>query len=1678
MSRRTVFGMVVGLVCLGLVAGVAGAQPAADEFTITSIEPDPEESFVSIKFSAPVSWQVLQRNLETAPSARIQWYSSEYDSQSNILRLKGDFKHGVQYRISLPRVAKGAVGSVYRETLSTFTMPDRKPLLKFAESQTLIERDSRQMLHVNVTNVDELLFEGVSVPPALIPLVVSSSAEFSNQDLSQVIRKIREWREMIQPDLEGKAEYAGFLGEVAQESQLFFSQIERNKMLRFSAPLTFRKSPELGGLLLCRFRDNASNSTAKTEFRMTRVTDLGISVKRSEKDILIWVTSLKTGAPESGVSVFAFGGEKGFGFPLGKTDKQGLLYLTDGIAVPYLDLRGTEKRVLLEEGALGVMGLNFIVACSDSDTSYIELGRESLPVSSEFAEKSSEIKGVVFTERGVYRPGEKVYFKGTVREWIEETARIPKYATCSVEIVNPFGSNLYQAVHSYSEFGTVHGEIDIPSYAKLGVHHVVLRDRNNIELARTTFNVEEFRQPRHTVDVLFSQTSQKTTEYINQDKEQHLLECRISSRYLAGGPLKHGAVRWKMSSVATNYPQKKHPAFHFGHPMESDTEDFLETGESILDEQGEVVVTVPLGRAALAGVHGLKISATVVDFDGRAATGIGVYQAEPKYLVGISDHPESVEAGEPQLLKMLVLNEKRQPVRRGTVQVTVYQRGYYYHRMRNQDGNLYWKWNQIWNQQYSSELPLVNGETQFDFDFNWGSRYLVQCTYKDTSGNEYTSGTIYDVAGPHYWHEEQEPRRPHEKVQLLPDKKEYSVGDTIRVLVKSAKPMTSCLLTVERGSVLEYRLVQIRNNEISIPIGKDFYPNAYISLVGMVPRGDFPTYQGEYDTQAPNFACGTVNVKIRKQTEHLKVQIQDGEAIPKSLPGQTMTLNFFVTNESDQPVVAELAVGVVDEQVLALTRYKTPDLISLADFLLPLKVLSGENRTSLQMQTPFRSLRNEPLTGGDGADWDERRDPLDAKVRKDFRPVAYFNPTLLTDSGGKASVTFEFPDSMTTYRVYVVACDAGSRFASAEKAALVVKDFYLEPGLPSFLINGDTFRSQVSAFNKTDRSGPMSLETKANENLTLESPSRTYTLSAYDRTLVPITGRAMGVGSADIRLSAVFEPDQDAIEISLPVRSGYQRHRDIRFGAVKSGDLLEYSFPSVVKEMELPQMEATDFTVQLTLSGSPFLRMKSGLRYLLQYPYGCIEQTSSGVIPLAALRGLIRDGLIPGITIEEADKFLGKGVERILSMQLASGGFTYWPRQGQPSTWGSLYAITALAFAREAGFPVPEERFMSSMSYLTMKLNEETPDREWNDSAYGGIAAFILAKSGSLSREELDSLQRKSNRMGKQGQLMLLFAANKIGALNQQDTRKRILEILNEPKKSTQRFAYDARHREPAIALYCSAELIPDTTHAAFYAEKLLASMNPDGRWSSTSDTGWVLMALGHYFKGMNLATGTAQGVVRTAGQDEMPFELRGADSITLSPNAQEFFKQPSVRVETEGDFAMFYELEVTYPRLDYARDGYSKGFTLDKSVKNTDGGDTIRVGDVVQVEITLSAAGYDYRYLVLDDPLPAGFVAINPALANEEPMRPSESREEDFYWNYWDPDGFYKLVPNHLEIRDDRVLVFRDNLWGGEYRYTYHARAVCAGTFKMPSTMVQLMYDTDVCAYTPETMVTIEERQ
>jgi uncharacterized protein YfaS (alpha-2-macroglobulin family) len=1670
--------LLVFLACLLIIVSINPSYADnSKSFTILDIYPDLSDRTVKIRFSAGCYTEDLRSRLRFNPPVRVQW--PYYSSQQHEFTFKGEFKPGQQYSIFIPETVSCS-GLSYQETKRAFKMPDMASSIDFVEKGSVIERNGRQMLHANLTNVEELLFQGLKIPPILAPQAVDVTFEKTKEGLENRFKAIK-------PFIDSNPALREFAGEIVEERQLFFAGKDSNAKKPFSIPLSFRREREKGAIEIVSLKSNRNDQPAHSPTRLFRITDIGLTYKVSNDSLLIWATSLNTGKPLEDVSLLAFIGQH-TAVPLGKTDKHGIFIIKgfDG-----------KQRILLDpnnKSASNQISLNdirFIIAVSPSDSTFIEIDpsgfvRPDWVKQSHIKTVSSRLlRGHVFTERGIYRPGETVYFKGTVREYKGGYIVPPKDLEPRFEIVNSKGESVYDNKIRLSDFGTANGSIVAKPYFPLGTYTLKMAFGEGEDgTVSRTFQVQEFQPPRHFTEVRLRPEKRKDKRYVNIDKESSYLNCEIAGIYYAGGPVKHGKVRWKVYYNSSDFRKNSYKDYNFGNPREK-REELLESGESVLDEKGRITVSVPMSKEVISGLYAVEVFATVVDFDGRAAAESAVYQEEPEYLVGISSHKDSIKAGESDSLNVIVVDKSGKKVEKGTVTVEVMRKEYTWIRKRNDIGDVYWVDQMVWRKQVSSKLAIENGSAAFDFDFVNGGEYLIKFTYHE-GGKSYTSGTRYHVEGYFYGYEYESRDRNFERLTVSPEKSEYAPGETVRVYINPHKKLSSLLMTVEREGIIEHNAIEIAPGRryIDIPVKKSFAPNVYVSFLGTVARGEFPVYNGQFDDDAPAFLFGVVNVQIRRDAEELKIAIDENTPDLKAEPGSEVRLKITAKDASGAGAEAEIAVCVVDESVLAMTGFETPTLDTLLKFISPLSVFTGDLRSYLLRQTPFNYIGNEPLTGGDGIG--KKPEAATSKIRKDFNPVAYFNPAVITNKNGEAEVTFRLPDTMTTYRVYAVACDKGSRFASTQRGLLSVKNFYLEPGVPRFFTKGDRFKMFVSAFNKTDKPAPVSFFLGKDDLVTMTTPSLNYAVKTMDRALIPVEGEALKPGISKLFFSGKMNGRSDAIELSVPVNSGYLMMTDTVFGTVSNAAKIRYAIPEGTEKIKWSDLKPGEVKAHLTLSGSPFLRMTQGLRYLLHYPYGCVEQTSSGVLPLAGLRGLIKEGLIPDIRIEETDKFLKPGIARLLSMQTSSGGFAYWPGNIHPDRWGTIYATTALTHAKLAGFDVPQDQMNLAMNYLKGAIKETNGDK-----TFIGFASYVLALNRALDEGTFRDAYRDINSIPREGALLLILSGKIMNYLPEQELvgiARPLLEGRWDGKASD---VFYARYREPAISLMAANALMPRDPVVGKLAKQLMGGVNNQGIWTSTSDTGWSLVALGEYFKGSSFSDRPVKVTLRQEGWPETVITLDPKKSYTYTLEPSSFLKRPDISIFVEGNINLVYSLSLTYPRVDYAAQGYSNGFRINKTIENSDGSKTIRVGDIVKVTLDLDIEGDHFNYIVLDDPLPAGFVAINSAIKTEEivPKKAKKSAyneegegvddEGDYYWDEWDyHGGFYKFTPNYFEIRDDRVLVFKDRSWRGRYQYIYYARAVCQGDFVLPSTKIQLMYDPTTVSYTPVGKVTVQGRE
>jgi hypothetical protein len=1685
------------------------------QFTIAKIEPDAKKEEVHLYFSKPVPLEGLRTNLRLLPLVKLDWRHSTMDTAGH-LTLKGRFRYGIGYVVNLPEKFTLA-GLTYAPTVTSFFMPDRPPQLEFIEKKSLIERDSRELLHVRARNVQSLLLEGIRIPPLLLSFALA--VEENPAEWTRLLPELKAGAEQLTSLAKSHKALASFLLMPIEEKQLFPAPTQKNQTLAVSLPLSFHQNKESGALELIRVSQDQEGGPAATDPRLFCLTDLGLTYKAGANQVLLWATSLKNATPLAGVQVVGFTKEMD-AFPLGQTNQDGIFIfqakVLEGLNLKTLGKFQPVKRQVAPEELVCLLG------GTANDVSYILLKpADRLKPQGIWQVRAGEpvrcLKGEVFTERGVYRPGETVHFKGLVREYRDGRIRSPEGEGCAFEITSPKGEKVYSGKETLSEFGGAAAEVVAASHWPLGTYTLNMsfgpkeetsspagpkgrqgteetdedRDNNqagegatNDEAAANapknevscTFQVQEFKPPRHFVEIDFKRLTRSETGYVNQKREQEFVRIGLSAGYYAGGPVKHGQVRWKVHQAKTSYQVPGYDNFVFGYSREEPGE-LIESGQAILDEKGRTELEFPLDRQVLSGESGYLVIATVTDFDGRAASNSKNYQVEPDYLVGYSSHPERVQPDEDQVLKVVAVTREAKRITKGLVRAEVLERSYAYVPKRNEQGDLYWSDQETWRKTYATDLPLDKGEAAFKFGLGWYGRYLVALTYTDERGRNYASATLYQVESAGGLYEEGEGKeRTYQILPLAADRAAYEPGQTARISLRPKRSVSCFLVTLEQNGLLEHRVVKVQKElkDIEIPIRAEYAPNVYLSVLAPTPRGEFPVFAGRYDTEAPGFFWGNLNLPVRLEVERLQAQISPAAKELRAEPGASVTLNFVVLNQKGQGVDAEMAVAVVDEAVLALTGFQTPTLDRLTRFDRPLGVFTGDLRTWLLHQTPYYLARNDLLTGGGGLNA-----AMLAKLRRRFEPVAYFNPAVRTGPDGRVQVTFTLPDNLTSYRVYAVVADKGSGFASPERSLLATKDFYLEPGMPSFFNQGDKFRFQVAAFNNTGASGPVKFQATSSGGLSLKAEEPTQPLPARDSLKLNVSGEATQAGPATARFGAEFQGHADAAELNLEIKSGHIRDTTITSGSLSGPSKIQVTLPPYLTGEWAKELNPQEVQAVLTLSGSPFLRLSEALRYLLTYPYGCVEQTSSGVLALAALRGVVQDQQIPGLSLEEVDKYLSRGVQRIFSLQTDKGGFSYWPGQSETSGWGSIYAGAALSFAKKHGVAIPEAPLVKALDYFHEQLKTtKTP------GGARAFAAYILALNGALERGEFQEASQSYARLNREGKLLLLLAAREANLRSPAELQKDLKPLLG-PDIARETIwgedEFNAQSRGPALALLAAQAIMPEDPLTKQTALLLLGGLDHQGIWTSTSSTGWALMALGAYFQGQKLGTEPGEMTVSqpgSAAKQQVKLDPRGFRTVGLDVRA--LLKDPVVAVAAKAGPTWLYKLELTGPRLDLADLGADQGFKVSKTIRNTDGSAEFKVGDLVKVTVVLEAAK-PQRYVVLDDPLPAGLVAVNTALKTEQylPANPASSEDEDNgeALSYVADDGTMLYYPNFFEIREDRVLAFRDRLYSGKYRFEYYARAVCEGQFLAPPSKVAAMYSPGVQGFTAAGQLTIKAR-
>ena len=1411
---------------------------------------------------------------------------------------------------------------------------------------------------------------------------------------------------------------------------------------------------QMPSLACVEMRARGTGSQASGEVRgavLVQTSNLGITAKVAAKSVLAWITRLDDATPLARAQVTLLD-DRGTRLGQGLTDERGLVTLESKA------LDGLKRPVLLIAEANGEAAVTSLVGDQLSQAWQFGLKGE--------VPEARPLAVALFTERGAYRPGETVHIKAIAPRGANDKLEL--------EVRDPRGQQVAKKQLTLDLFGATNLDVKIKEGAPVGEY--VLHAQQGDRVAVRNFRVEEYRVPTFAVEV------RGTAPW----KRGAPATAVITGKYLHGGTLDGRQVRWQVSREPQAFAVTALPGYVFGLGDASNLAGGIASADQRLDGAGQIRVPFTPDHPSSAGPMRYTVEATVTDLDRQAYAGRFSAVVHPAaFYLGLLPPTQRVLSAEETLKVSLVAVSPDGKVLPG-VKVRAQIERIDYHTSARVSGA-------------GGHVQVINRPVEVDrgqcltathaapvtctFKLGGAGQYRVRAWAMDLEQQNVQAGFEVSVAGdnPVAW-----PRFDQDRIGVLADRPVYKPGEVARLVVQTPFRQAQGLLTLEREGVLEARLFRIEGNTptIEVPITGAHAPNVFASVVLLRGRVHHDKDATGFETGAPAFKIGYATLAVDPPERRLDVQVKSARAVAN--PGEKLTIKVSAQDAAGVGRPAQATLMVVDEAVLGLTGYKTPDPLAQLNAERPLGVRTGESRLDL----PFarRSRHEQIFPGGDGGEDGENRDnarrprELNFELRRVWKSTAYFNPKLdLVD--GQATVVVDMPDNITTYRIMAVVSDRDGRAGSAEDKVTLKRPLMVQAVLPRFAYPNDELQIEAMVFNGTPATGTVQVDTKLDGlELVGDKASKTASVASAASSSVRFKVRVTGRGQATVRFAAKLGAHQDGVEVKVPILSPGTRRIVVASQQVVGNGSLSVNLPAD----RLPgtaKLEVVASTTSLT-------ELKDAVQYLMEYPNGCIEQTTSTAYPLVMLKDLLPE---IGITVDQANlkKFSEAGVRRILSFQTPAGGLSYWPGGSEPHAFATAFGLTALIEGKKHGYDVPDASLARMADYLetTLKQGQITGEMPHGGMADADTRAFFVMTLGRLGRPQpgyVSSLWQKRTTLTPFGLAFLGVAATELPG-DHAMVKPILAEVKRTAKEATEEAWYDgAPHggwsfdsplRTHAGALLAFASTGSDGEMTGKLLKGLL-KRRQNGLWGNTQENVFGIMgvallagapAAGQNAPKMQLSVAGKRmenQALEKVSQRVRRLRLVEAELGLKTGAAQDI---PIAMRSSGGPTFLTVRAEYEQALSQAVRKPIANGFRIQRRYETMDGnsleGRPIPLGSLVRVRLEVHADAKQ-NYVAIDDKLPAGLEPLNTALETTERVgrtapTPAEKRSQELL--------------SYSEIRDSRVAFFVDEMASGDYEYAYVARATTPGSFLRPAGRAEAMYRPEITGTTAIDSVSVK---
>jgi hypothetical protein len=1602
----------------------------------------------------------LRKLLTVDPPVEIDWQRAEghpanrWDHDSSpYLVVPGKFKPGTRYAIKIAAGLPdefGQAAPAWRGDFSTSDLPSEFDLGTAGRTPLhLLEAEGDGALPLRSANIDEIDLRFWKLSPGAAAALLSAQKLAKPSDPPHV--------------------------------ETFRTKAGKNTVK--TQPLSVRAL--LGGAHAGLFFLEASTRPSGREptIVLGQLTDLAVHSKLGVTSGMVWVTRVSNGQPVEGAEV-ALHDASGAVVWRGATDKEGLA-LAAGL--------GAFAAVKQEGQHTAWSDRRIVSATKDGDTGLavttwengIWPGAFELPAD---ATGGAPVDlGLLIAERGIYRPGEKVHLKGIARYRAMGEIRTPPAGTpVKLKVLDARDGVALERGLVLSRFGTFSTDLEIAGDAPLGTWHasaVATVNGAPVRLAGD-FRVEAYRAPQFRVDVTAPDVHIAPGDPV---------QAQVMARYLFGAALSEAPVRWSVVRKTLDFRPPRHDGFDFGiqtwwwdDDEPSASRDFFASGTGKTDALGALSVQAGKAEASADRTWEYDVEAEVEDLSRQTVADRAQVIVHPAALyAGVRRPAGFAEAGKPLSFELVAVTPTGQ--RRGAkVSVEVRRREWKW--IKKKVAGDHWTTVSEPVEDVVGRCTATPGATSASCSVTPAKPgfHVVEAGVEDERGRRQVTRTAVHVIGAGWvaWQRDETDR-----IDLVPDKATYQVGETARILVKSPFPVSDALLSVEREGVMTARHVRLDGaaSVLDVPIGEDAVPNVFVGLVLARGRVADQAPTASDDPGRPAVKTGYVQLKVERAGKRLAVQV--APSATEFRPRDTVKVDLVVKDAKGRGVPAEVVVWAVDEAVLRLTGYKLPDVIEAIHPPRGLAVRTGEPLLGLVMRKLF-SEKGATSGGGGGG-------PEGAAMRSRFRTTPLFAPAVEADAQGRAHVEFQLPDNLTTFRIMAVAVTEGDLGGGGQASITVARPLIALPALPRAVRVGDRFEAGVVVHSPGGKVQAVDLTSEV-QGLRLDGPSTQHVELGGKPREVRFRFVADHAGQAVLRFQVRGGGEQDGVEQRIPVT--------LPVSLVASA-LQGETTATGREKLVLPQGVRSDVGgLEITLSSTALGGFAEGMTQLVDYPYGCLEQLSSRLVPFVALRELANHGmtgradwLLPAaertpagaVVDSNPDEVVRRTVKAIEARQQPDGSYRTWEDGACADPWSSAYAVWSLGRARGAGFGIDRVAFERAQRWLADTvlagrcISCRGSCHPAGDAARV-LALFTLARTGApRASYEADLHERRAG-------MSLFSKAMLADAMARSGNGTRAPALLDEVLGAAKVAAAEVHLEEPAgsgyapwssdtrstaMALQATLFIRPEHPYVSRMVAYLGRARRADGRFRNTQEAAYTLTALSDLVRAREAQAPAFAARVALGDKPLATTEFRGRSlevrkvrlgmaELLKGRNLAEVLPFEFQRDGTAG--ILYYGALLRAAPSAPSTSAEERGLYVQRWIEPWQGGGQVRgakAGEVLRLRVRVSTP-QQRNYVAVEIPLPSGLEAVDTTLATtaRQPGPAGKGEAADGGDDRADVDRWWFWTPfEHVELRDDRVLLFADSLPAGLHTYSLPVRATTPGEFLLAPARAEEMYTPEV---------------